>query len=248
MKPSIIKSLLLLGLSLVWVACGSQTGTSDQAPENAAGVTAFTHAKVITMQNENVLDDQTVLVRDGKIEAVGDFGSVEIPDGATIIEANGQYLMPGLAEMHAHIPTPSQGEVEETLFLYLAGGVTTIRGMLGDPFHLKLREQVRSGEVMGPRIYTSGPSLNGNSTPDIESAQTMVREQKAAGYDFLKIHPGLTLEVFDAMVQTAKEEGINFSGHVSRQVGIRHALASGYASVDHLDQYIEGMVPDRRWM
>ncbi|MGI9542874.1 MAG: amidohydrolase family protein [Cyclobacteriaceae bacterium] len=243
MKPYLIKPLLLLALSLTWVACGSQTDTSDQAP-GAASIAAFTHAKVITMQNNNVLDDQTVLVKDGKIEAIANFGSIEIPEGAEIIEANGQYLMPGLAEMHAHIPTPSQGEVEETLFLYLAGGVTTIRGMLGDPFHLKLREQVKNGEVLGPRIYTSGPSLNGNSTPDVESAQTMVREQKAAGYDFLKIHPGLTLEVFDAMVETAKEEGINFSGHVSRQVGIRHALASGYASVDHLDQYIEGMVPE----
>ena len=73
----------------------------------------------------------------------------------------------------------------------------------------------------------------------------MVREQKQAGYDFLKLHPGIKMNVFDAIVATAKEVGIPYAGHVSIHVGIRHAIASDYASVDHLDGYLEGLVlPD----
>jgi imidazolonepropionase-like amidohydrolase len=109
-----------------------------------------------------------VIVEGEKIKAIGT--DLEVPEGATVIDGSGKYLMPGLAEMHAHIPTDENGTeiVEETLFLYLSNGVTTIRGMLGAPYHLELRESVKKGEILGPRIYTSGPSFNGNSasSPD----------------------------------------------------------------------------------
>jgi imidazolonepropionase-like amidohydrolase len=153
--------------------------------------------------------------------------------------------MPGLAEMHAHIPTNQNGSeiVEETLFLYLSNGVTTIRGMLGAPDHLTLRERVAKGEVLGPRIYTSGPSFNGNTASSPEVASQMVREQKEAGYDFLKLHPGITLENFNAIVETANEVGIPYAGHVPTDVGIRRAIEAKYASIDHVDGYLEGLVP-----
>jgi len=75
------------------------------------------------------------------------------------------------------------------------------------------------------------------------TATKMVREQKEAGYDFLKLHPGLRLAVFDSIVNTAKEVGIPYAGHVSTDVGINHALESDYASIDHIDGYVEGLVP-----
>jgi hypothetical protein len=98
--------------------------------------------------------------------------------------------------------------------------------------------------VLGPRIITSGPSFNGNSVPTGESAVSLVREQKEMGYDFMKLHPGIKLAVFDSMVAAAKAEGFGYSGHVSVFVGIRHALESGYGTVDHVDGYVEGLVPD----
>jgi hypothetical protein len=115
--------------------------------------------------------------------------------------------------------------------------------MLGHPRHLELREKLRSGEIFGPRFITSGPSFNGQSIKSAEAASQMVRQQKAAGYDFLKLHPGLTKENFDAMAKTAKEVGIPFAGHVSFDVGVWHAVQSGYATIDHLDGFVEYLVP-----
>jgi imidazolonepropionase-like amidohydrolase len=146
--------------------------------------------------------------------------------------------------MHAHIPGGQAPDsvVERTLFLYVAGGITTIRGMLGHPRHLELRDRAARGELISPTIYTSGPSINGNSAPTPDVAARMATLQKAAGYDFLKIHPGITREAFDAMASSAQRAGITFAGHVPLEVGLPRALEARYASIDHLDGYVEAMV------
>jgi hypothetical protein len=171
-----------------------------------------------------------------------------IPEpNVSVIDGTGKFLMPGLAEMHAHIPVAKEGDdklVRETLFLYLANGITTIRGMLGAPYHLELKKQVAKGGVLSPRIYTSSPSLNGGTVQSEAEARQKVTQYQKDGYDFLKIHPGIKRSVFDQIVQTANEVDISFSGHVPTAVGIDHALASNYASIDHLDGYIEGLVPE----
>ena len=79
------------------------------------------------------------------------------------------------------------------------------------------------------------------STP--EEAEQRVREYKVAGFDLVKVHEGLTTEVFDALAETAAEVGIPFGGHVPDLVGLRHALVVGQSSIDHLDNYIEALVP-----
>lgn len=71
----------------------------------------------------------------------------------------------------------------------------------------------------------------------------MVRDQKAMGYDFLKLHPGLTLTNFNAIVKAANEVGITYGGHVSSGVGVWRAVDANYATIDHMDGFIEGMVP-----
>jgi imidazolonepropionase-like amidohydrolase len=116
--------------------------------------------------------------------------------------------------------------------------------MLGDTIHLALREAVSHGDIISPRIFTASPSLNGNSVQSVEAADSLVRKYKEDGYDFLKIHPGIKRVVFDQIVNTAREVGIPFSGHVPVDVGIRHALESQYASIDHLDGFLEGLVPE----
>ena len=77
-----------------------------------------------------------------------------------------------------------------------------------------------------------------------EEARNKVTAYKEAGYDFLKIHPGIQRDVFDELVRTAREVGIEFSGHVPVDVGIRHALESEFASIDHVDGFLEGLVPE----
>lgn len=155
--------------------------------------------------------------------------------------------MPGLTEMHAHIPIASDEDdsyVKETLFLYLSQGVTTIRGMLGNPYHLELKKQIADETILSPRVYTSSPSMNGNSVISVSQAEEKVRRYKAEGYDFLKIHPGIKLNVMQKLVLTAQEIGMPFSGHVPAAVGIRRALDFEYATIDHLDGYVTGMASE----
>ncbi len=137
------------------------------------GIIAFTEVNVLPMTGNEVLDNQTVIVRNGKIDRVVPSGSLEIGDDVTIIESKGKYLLPGLSEMHAHIPVAQEDNdslVRETLLLYLSGGITMIRGMLGNPYHLELRKAVAKGDILGPRVFTSSPSMNGNTVQTIGEA------------------------------------------------------------------------------
>lgn len=214
-----------------------------QAADVQAESIAFVNVNVLPMTTETVLPGRTVIVGDGRIMAIGDVEDTVLPDGAMVVDGTDRYLMPGLAEMHGHVTGTSPQELDRLMGLYLANGVTTVRGMLGRPSHLKLREQLRGGQVIGPRLISSGPSFNGNSVDSPEQASAMVREQHAAGYDFLKIHPGLSREEFDAIAATAKEFGIPFAGHVPEDVGVPRALEAGIASIDHLDGYMATLMP-----
>ncbi|HEX5962529.1 MAG TPA: amidohydrolase family protein [Gemmatimonadales bacterium] len=217
--------------------CAAQSKAADS-------VIAFVNVTVIPMDRERTIPGQTVVVRGNRIAAIGSSRQVKVPAGSRRVDGRGKFLMPGLAEMHAHIPGGQVPDslVERTLFLYVSRGITTIRGMLGDPRHLDLRARAARGDLLSPTIYTSGPSLNGNSVPTPGAAARMVAEQKAAGYDFLKIHPGINGEVFDTLAATAQRVGIRFAGHVPLDVGLERALESGYATIDHLDGYVEAMV------
>lgn len=235
---SITATLLLFIVFLVSCSSGPEVGEGYDF--------AITNVKLVPMSSEAIVEGKVVFVKDGAIAKIIDEAYFKPSQASEVIDAGGGFLVPGLTEMHAHIPQPGPGpdKTKETLFLYLSQGVTTIRGMLGHPEHLKLREQVNAGEMLGPRIYTSGPSFNGTSVPTAAAATQLVSEQKALGYDFMKLHPGIQLSVFDSMVTAAKEVGLGYSGHVSVFVGIRRALESGYGTVDHVDGYLEGLVPD----
>ncbi len=204
----------------------------------------FQNVNVIPMDQERVLTNQSVTIRNGKIAAITNAGKTKPTQGALVVDARGKYLIPGLAEMHAHVPPVDDMEpMKEVLTLFLANGITTIRGMLGHSLHLTLRDQIRSGQVLGPHFYTTGPSFNGLTVKSPEEGAQRVRNQKAAGYDYLKLHPGLTLRNFNAVAATAKEVGIPFVGHVSSGVGVWRAIEAGYSSIDHMDGFIEGLIP-----
>jgi imidazolonepropionase-like amidohydrolase len=220
----------------------SITSYGQQLIDSRQREIVFTSVNVIPMDTERVLENQTVVIKDGKIITIGK--NLKYSKAALVINAKGKYLIPGLAEMHAHVPPNDNLEShKEVLFLFAANGITTIRGMLGHPSHLTLRSKINSGEVLGPRFYTAGPSFNGLSVKTAERGSEMVREQKAAGYDFLKLHPGLTKETFAAISSTAKEVKIPFAGHVSFGVGVWRAIDAGYSSIDHLDGFVEVLVP-----
>jgi imidazolonepropionase-like amidohydrolase len=238
---------LAAGLALVLLAAPASAQEGPTFPVPPQGSFAIENVTVLPMTADRseaspVLAGQTVVVSGGRIAAMGAAGSVAVPDGATRIDGSGRTLLPGLAEIHAHVPpgqNPPRELVEEYLFLYVANGITTIRGMLGAPYQLELREELRRGEVLGPRFHVGAPSVNGNSAPDPERAEALVRAHAEAGYDFLKIHPGVPRDSWDRMVQVAREVGITYAGHIPADVGIDHAVATGMATIDHLDGFLE---------
>lgn len=206
-----------------------------------AQTVVFRDVNVLSMTSPKVAQRQTVIVKDGKIDAILAKAPAELPKDATVIEARGKFLMPGLAEMHGHIPPPNapQGLLDDVLFLYLANGITTVRGMLGHDGQLNLREYQKKGELVSPNLYVAGPSFNGQSINSPEEAVERVKKQKAEGWDLLKVHPGLTREEYEAMAKAAREAGIRFAGHVPDSVGLLRAIELGHETFDHIDGYPE---------
>lgn len=236
MKPIRLSQLLpaaalLLAAALPSTACA----------QSASDVTAFENVTVIPMDTERRLQGQTVVVQGDRIVSIGPSAQAQVPDGARRVDGRGKFLTPGLAEMHGHVPPPNAPAqyTEDVLFLYLANGITTVRGMLGAPAQLELRRRTNTGELLGPTLYLAGPSFNGNSVSSPEQAAQMVRAQRAEGWDLLKIHPGLTRAEYDAMARAAAQEGLRFGGHVPEEVGLIHALRMGQETFDHVDGYTE---------
>ncbi len=241
---------LLLLLALLTPTCTeARTSDPEASPGTAVpqGPIVFTNVTVIPMDYERVLEGHTVVVEGERIMAVGATGEVEIPEDASVIDGAGRWLIPGLAEMHGHIPPPSapREHVENVLFLYVANGITTVRGVLGAPGQLELKAEANSGAIVAPTLYLAGPSFNGNSVTSPAQAAGMAREQAGAGWDLLKVHPGLTRAEYDSMALAARAAGIRFVGHVPEDVGLAHALEMGHETVEHLDGYIEYLDGDQ---
>lgn len=206
-----------------------------------ADVFVIRNVSVVSMTSPRVMaPKQNVIVRDGVIVSVST-ALAKMPEGTKVIDGTGRFLMPGLAEMHGHVPPANapDGATEDTLFLYVAGGITTVRGMLGHEGQLELREKSKRGEIVAPNLYLAGPSFNGQSVHSPGEAVAKVRAQKKEGWDLLKVHPGLTRDEYDAMAKTAREEGIRFGGHVPAEVGLEHAIEMGQETFDHIDGYAE---------
>ncbi len=226
------------------------------------GVVAFINVNVVPMDRERVLVDQAVIVREGFIERIGPVAEVEVPVDALVVDGQGGYLMPGLADMHTHIHN------ENDLLLFVAYGVTTVRDMfgttgmqlrLGFPDQLEMRAQIQAGELLGPTLYAAGPVMEGEpktapmmpvfSSP--EEAVASVRQQKAVGYDFIKVYDNLKPEVYEAILRTAGEEELPVVGHAPRQAGLEQTLTSGQRTLEHMSGYIDSdaaayLVPETR--
>ena len=213
------------------------------SPVALAQTVIFENVNVIPMDRERVMERQTVVVRDGRIAQIAPAASVNAPAGATRVDGAGKYLMPGLAEMHGHLtanylPDAAKADV---LYLYVANGVTTVRAMLGNPEAITTRDAIAAGKLLGPKLYVAGPALNGKVAPTPEDGARVVREQKQAGYDLLKILGGMPAAAYDSILRTAHALKIDVAGHVPGEVGVRGALEARQRSIDHLDQYIPAL-------
>lgn len=207
-------------------------------------VVAFHNVNIIPMDSERLLEGQTVIVRDGIIAQIGPSGEIDIPADALVVEGTGQYLLPGLVDMHVHVTN------ENELLLFAAHGVTTVRNLWGGQFktdHLGWRAQIEAGEMFGPTLYTSGPIMEGppKTVPwmkvyeDPESAAAAVKQQIEQGYDFIKVYDWITLPVYEAIIETAGAQGVMVVGHTPKNVGLERVLHSGQVTLEHISGFID---------
>jgi len=190
---------------------------------------AILHVHVIPMDRERVLDDQTVLIANGKIAEIGSSATAKIPPDAKKIDATGKYLIPGLTDAHVHLYSTIEFP------LYLANGVTTVFNLDGRPAHLLWRKHAASGELLGPTIFTAGPIVDRRHTP--EEAVRLVDEQTDAGYDALKVFNHVSKEEYPALIAEAKRRNLLLMGHISRDAGFDLTVQSGQ-SIAHLDEFL----------
>lgn len=203
---------------------------AQSCPANAP--VAFTNVRLLTMDSAVLLPGRTVLVSDGKIRAID---PRSVPRDACTVPGEGRVLMPGLADMHVHTS-------EREMPLFLANGVTFIREMNGSPTLLALRDRLRRGEIVGPRMLVASPLLVGKPNQfrhrlitSADDATAAAREMKAAGYDYLKIYDGLTRAEYDALVAAGRALNMKLDGHIPADVGLEAALSAGQY-LQHMDK------------
>lgn len=248
--------LLLL---LVIAACKKENVTTAQAIDEPVGVAykdslddvflapesqqvVFTNVHVVSMTSEGPLMNRDVFVSDGRIKDVVDHETLPYPSSHLIVEAENQYLMPGLADMHIH-PISSDNLVYD-LFLFLAKGITTVRVMWGFDSHIAWRDRIRNGEILGPDMYVASAGFDGlnttwpgsvNTTSDDEVRQK-VDEFASKGYDFIKVYSGISASQYEVLVDHASEKGIRPIGHVPSGVDASQAI-SRLSSISHLGKF-----------
>ncbi len=207
--------------------------TKKYKPQNLA----FVNANLITMLDNKIQQNLTVIVENGIITAIG---KVPVPSGFLKIDCTGKYLMPGLTDMHVHNLVSSSQHL-----LNLANGITTVRDMDGFPWMLKMRGQIRDNKLLAPNLYVAGHILNQRplgmyatvvKTP--EEARNVVRQQIADGYDFIKIHNNMDLEIYSAVLDEAKKQNIDAIGHIPHDITIKQAVDHGQKTFEHFKGYI----------
>jgi imidazolonepropionase-like amidohydrolase len=233
--------MLMTRLAIVCATCACallafRSFRPNQHPETAASpAIAFVDVTVVPMTGEGELEHQNVVVRGDRIERIG----VERPPaGATLVEGRGKRLMPGFVDMHVHLPVAApEAETERFLLLSLLNGLTGLRSMQGAPDHLQLRARVRAGLLPSPELFLAGPPLEEALTPG--AARQRVREQKAAGYDFVKVIGGFDGAAYAAVMDEARRVGIPVVGHVPAEIGIDAALTAHQRTIEHLMGYTD---------
>jgi len=217
---------------------------ASMAQATAQGVLAFTHIAVIDVRSGAIERDSTVVVTGNRITSLGPKGKVRPRSGAHVVDGRGKFLIPGLWDMHVHI----EPAAEIFAKLYLAEGVTGIRDMRMElDSLLALREKIRSGSILMPRMVASGPALDDLPAQfpfqvklhvkNAEDARAAVDMLKANGVDFIKVHNFTPRDAFFAIADEAKRQNLTFVGHVPLSVSVPEAVKAGQRSIEHLSEF-----------
>ena len=265
MRRTVLSALCLLLLSPAsW--CQSQTKLSPAvAPfvKEDAPMIALTHVRVIDGTGAAARVDQTLIIANGKIAALGDAATTKIPDGARVLDFSGHSVIPGLVGMHDHMyyPAPLGGlpmypeHASSFPRLYLAGGVTSIRttGSLEPYADLQLKEAIDEGKLAGPKIHVTAPYLEGpgafaiqmHQLKNAEDARQTVEFWIAQGATSFKAYMNITPDELAAAVKAAHAHGIKVTGHLC-SIGFREAAALGIDDLEHGIEVDTEFLPDKK--
>lgn len=261
MKTTIIFLLLLL---IIVINSAAQGPASDRQQFIRVGgpVVALAHVRVIDGTGAAPLEDQTIIINDGKIQSIGPASSAKTPAGAATLDLSGYTVLPGLVGMHDHMFFPMGGSppiysdmASSFPRLYLALGVTTIRttGSVAPFTDLELKQLIDSGRVIGPKMHVTAPYLEGRGsfTPvmhqlkDADDARRMVNFWADQGATSFKAYMNITREELRAAVEEAHKRGLKVTGHLC-SIGFREAAEIGIDNLEHGLMADSEFVPDKK--
>jgi imidazolonepropionase-like amidohydrolase len=213
----------------------------------------ITDVNIVDVKTGEIHRDQIVIIVRDRIEIVGD-KHTRYPRNAPTVNGKGAYLIPGLWDMHVHLDFgdwfPLAQEI--SLPLFIANGVTSVRDM-GSELEMvqSWRNEIEGGRLIGPRILTAGPMLDGPkprfpsslaiATP--EDGRRAVDDLKHRGVDFIKLQSLIPRDAVFAIAEEARKEDIPFEGHVPDSVKASEMSAAGMRSFEHLIGIFEGSSP-----
>ena len=249
-------ALIALGFWLVRLPAALQPDRADVTTYVIENVTLLDPA------TGELQTDGHVRIDDGWIAGVGTGPLPPGHDGLPRMDADGLTLMPGLIDMHVHVFDPVD------LGANLSHGVTTVRNMGGMPFHQPLARRIEQGEILGPRLLTTGPILNEtggrnsnllhDSVSGADEARDAVRRQYTAGFRDLKLYSNLSRESFEAIRAEAARLGMTMSGHPvegteTDPLSILTTLGAGFVTIEHTESIVwhgleDDRDPDRAWI
>ena len=210
-------------------------------------IVALTHARVIDGTGAPARDDQTLIIRDGRIAALGASRSTAIPGGAQVIDLTGKTVIPGLVMVHEHLYYPTAPGVYANLAesftrLYLAGGVTSMRtgGNLNGFGDFGIKHDIDTGKKPGPWIdatapYLEGPGLGLDQVHELtgpDDARRMVNFWADAGATSFKAYMHITRAELGAAIEEAHKRGMKLTGHLC-SVTYREAAGLGIDNLEH---------------
>ena len=222
---------------------------------SADDVIVLHNVSVVDVRNGAVLAGRTLAIRGDRIDAVEESDATKYTKNARSIDCNGLYAIPGLWDMHVHLVFGNwfPGAKNISLPLFVANGVTGVRDM-GSELEVVQgwRREIEAGKLIGPRIYSSGPMLDGPkprfpssvAIATAEDGRRAVDDLKRRGTDFIKLQSLIPREAVFAIADEAKKEGIAFEGHVPDAVRASEMSAAGMKSFEHLIGIFEGSSPD----
>jgi imidazolonepropionase-like amidohydrolase len=243
----------ILALALAFLLPGDVESQRAQHLSDDVREYVSTDAPVIALVGVTVVDgtgaqpaeDQTVLIRDGRIEAVGAAASVEVPDGAQIHELPGHTVIPGLIGMHNHTFYTTSGRSVQLDYsaprLYLGSGVTTIRttGAASPYSEINMMRGIDDGRIPGPRMHITGPYITGPgagghmlTVDSEEEARRVVAYWAEEGATWFKAYTRISNDALGAAIQEAHSRGLKFTGHLC-SVSYREAVALGIDNLEH---------------